>query len=162
MSIIIQFSSLCLLDILIVSNGSTDSLNIGQLLNLIFSNLFQKCSLMFIFVQLIKVILKSSYHYIIHSKSVLPVSFTHNMVYVANLYKMIIFIFAINYRLLQDDPCAQDPYDYWVEFLLLVVIQKRITNYKNKNQEKSPQRSRLLAKVRAIITLLSFCFAGFM
>ena len=49
------------------------TVNIGQLLNLIFSNLFQKCSLMFIFVQLIKVILKSSYHYIIHFKSMLPV-----------------------------------------------------------------------------------------
>jgi len=34
-------------------------------------------------------------------------------------------------------------------------------NYKNKNQEKSPQKSRPLAKVRAIIPLHSFCFAGF-
>ena len=53
-----------------------------------------------------------------------------------------------------DGPCTQDPYDYWVDFLLLVVIQK-------KNQEKSPQRSRPLAKVRAIISLRSFYFAGF-
>jgi len=81
-----------------------DNLNIGQLL---FSNLFQKRSLMFIFVQLIKVILNSSYHYIIHSKSMLPSLFPHNMVYVANSYKMTIPIFATNYRLLQNNP-----YDY--------------------------------------------------
>jgi len=37
---IIRFSSLCPLGILIMSNGSTGSFNIGQLLNLIFSNLF--------------------------------------------------------------------------------------------------------------------------
>jgi len=47
---IIGYSSLCLLGILIISNGSANALNIGQLLNLIFSNLFEKCSLMFIFV----------------------------------------------------------------------------------------------------------------
>ena len=69
---------------------------------LIFSDLFQKCSLMFIFVQLIKVVLKSSHHYIIHSKSMLLVLFTQNMIYVANSYKMISSIFATNYRLLQD------------------------------------------------------------
>ena len=50
MSTIIRFSSSCLLDILIISNGSSDSLNIGQFLNLIFSNLFPKYSQMFIFV----------------------------------------------------------------------------------------------------------------
>jgi len=98
MSTIIRYSLLCLLDILITSNGSANALNIGQLLNLIFSILFQKCSLMFIFVQLIKVILKSSYHYIIHSKLMLPVSFTHKTVYVANIYKMITPIFATNHR----------------------------------------------------------------
>ena len=98
-STIVRYSSLCLLGILITSNGSANTLNIGQLLNLILSNLFQKCSLMFIFVQLIKVILKFSYHYIIHSKSMLPVSFTQNMAYVANFYKMITSIFATNHRL---------------------------------------------------------------
>jgi len=102
MSTVIRFLSLCLLDILIISNGSTDSLSIGQLLNLIFLNLFQKYSQMFIFVQLINVILKSSYHYSIHSQSMLPISFTQNMVYVAHFYKMIISIFASNYRILQD------------------------------------------------------------
>jgi len=99
MSTIVRYSSLCLLGILINSNGFANTLNIGQLLNLIFSNLFQKCSLMFIFVQLIKVILKFSYHYIIHSKSMLPVSFTQNMAYVANFYKMITSIFATDHRL---------------------------------------------------------------
>jgi len=62
-------------------------------------------------------------------------------------------------------PCAQDSYDYWVEFLLLVAIPKKkggdLQITKNKNQEKSPQRSRPLAKVRAFISLHSFCFAGF-
>jgi len=57
---------------------------------------------MFIFVQLSKAILNSSYHYSVHSKSMLPVLFTQNMVYVANFYKMIISIFATNYHLLQD------------------------------------------------------------
>jgi len=55
-------------------------------------------------------------------------------------------------------PCAQDPHDYWVDFLRLVVIPKKNNN---KHQEKSPQRSWRLAKVRAIISLRSFSFVGF-
>ena len=97
---IIRFLSSCPFGILIISNGSTNSLNIGQLLNLIFSNLFPKYSQTFIFVQLIKVILKASYHYSIHSK-ILHVLFPQNMAYVANFCKMITSIFASNHCLLQ-------------------------------------------------------------
>ena len=46
-------------------------------------------------------------------------------------------------------------------FSLLIIEFQTSSKIQNKNQEKSPQRSRPLAKVRAIISLRSFCFAGF-
>jgi len=106
----------------------------------------------------------------------LLILFTQNIAYVANFYKMITSILATNYSLLQVrfigtlSSFRLWPMGYSLCSRSLWVLSRVSTpnHYskkkgitKIKNQEKSLQRSRPLAKVRAIISLRSFSFAGF-
>ena len=86
------------------------------------------------------------------------------MAYVANFYKMITSIFATNYSLLQIrfilchmgwSLCSRS---LW---LLSWIFSPSHYSKKKNFKTKSPQRSRPLAKVRVIISLRSFSFAGF-
>ena len=50
-------------------------------------------------------------------------------------------------------PCAQDPYDYWVKFLLLVVIQK-----KKQKSRKEPAKVLTFGKSKGHYLFMQFLF----
>ena len=85
---ITKYSPLCPLDTLKYLEFSTNNLNIGQLLNLMFSSLSQKSSLIFIFSHLTKAICMFEYLFSIPYNFTVPALFTQKMSYDANFYKI--------------------------------------------------------------------------
>ena len=124
---------------------------------------------MFTFVQLIKIILKSSYHYIIHSKSMLHVLFTQNMAYVENFYKIITSIFATNYRFLEDRfiLCHIGWSFYSRSLWLLSSIStlsrysKKKKNYKKQKSRKEPPKITTFGKSKGHYLFTQFLFCRF-